>query len=848
MNRMFRRPNCMFLLLCVAMTGNAGSRAVGQVATAAVKRAASATELPLGAWGPYATGSLAPCYLADRFKAQLFTFPMVIGQRRTESLLRPMLSADGKTHLRLQKVALERRSLGLSPMQAADDDRLETAASLYGNRVARVVDADADGFLWTVRIPFAPAKLAQAVSGPTDSEEMGWGAGDATISFMPAFADPDKDGLLVRVTLANRSKSVQSWYVDMLGGLSLLSDGFSLKDLILQADASGKAMLLRHKSSDAAFALAADTAPYPVRLYTVRNAYFAPESDVSERDSKGISLPTGRLGPKDGAEENIAKTGREETSAAGVWALTRVDDISVAPGEAVTFTLCIGVAKQPEDARKSAAALSVLAPDVTEEGKPAQTGIYATTLKAHRASRITTGDAGLDRLLAQSFVNAPFDSWRRVGIPCRQWAVPAAGSAYRPVEGGFMALGWAASRADWSAAQLNAWFLTGGDAQAPFKSPQTVAPINLFALWELYTQTLDRKLLEHFYPFARRRYRELLSAGRTGTADWLFSWQTGQPESQSEKGTIAAGFQAAMPRHYSPDYSAFVVRSARILQRMATVLERSPNELSGYALDADEAAKAMNSTLWEGSLGSYVSRPLLPATGSPAAQASDDLTSLLPLLVGYDGLSDVQRAALLKQLTDPARFWSAAGLRGISKTAPGYRSHEPGNGAVAFGTNWLLWKALLDAGETETAQKLATNLLRSYSEAQSSSDASPEALDGDTGLACGATDSAGDACVLLSIFAAYRHPGTVTSGWNLIPLDRHYDRTTDTLRAVYRGVEKNGSPVMLCVMGKPGGRYMLQGAVSGERVADGYGLITLSLPPGTSTQELLIQPSMGAKP
>ncbi len=830
------------------LAGTADRPAEAQATPAGIKRAASATELPLGAWGPYATGSLAPCYLADRFKAQLFTFPLVIGQRRTESLLRPVLEADGKTHLRLQKVALERRSLGLSPVQAANDDLLETAAALYGNRVARVVDADADGFLWTVRIPFAPAKLAQAISGPADSEEAGWGSGEATISFTPAFAEPNRDGLLLHVTLTNRSNAVQTWYVDMLGGLSLLSEGFDLKDLVLRPDPDGKAMRMRHKSSEAAFALAADTAPYPVHTYTVRSAYFAPESSITDRDTKGVALPAGRIGPKDGAEENIAKAGPEALSAAGLWALTRVDDISVAPGESVTFTLCIGVAKETEDARHSAAALSLLALDGAAEGKPGRTGIYSKTAGAHRSALTPTGDAALDRLLAQSFANVPFDTWRRVGVPSRQWPLPPSGAAYHPVEGGFLALGWADTRPDWAAAQINAFFLTGGDPEAPFKSPQTIAPINLFALWELYEQTLDRKLLAQFYPFARRRYRELLTTGRVNTTDWLFSWKNGNSERETDKGTVAAALQNAMPRRYSPDYSAFVVRSARMLQRMATILERSPNELSGYAQNAEDATKALNASLWDGNLGAYVSRPAMPSSGVGTAQGTDDLTSLLPLICGSDTVNDLQRTALLKQLTDPTRFWSEAGLRSVSKSATGYRPHEPGNGAVTFGTNWLLWKALLEAGETETAQKLATNLLRAYDNAQNASDACPEALDGDTGLACGATDVSGDAGILLSLRTAYHRPGTATGGWNLLPLDRHYDRGSDILRLVYRSVEKIGRTSLLCVMGKPNGKYTVQGPLMAEMTADANGLLTLSLSPGSSTQELVIQPSGSAKP
>ena len=815
-----------------------------QVTPAGIRRAAFATELPLGPWGLYTTGSLAPSYLANRFKGQLFTFPLVIGQRRTENLLRPYTDAVGKRKMRLQKVALERRSMGTSPVQATDDDRVETTARLTGSRMARVTEADAEGLFWTLHVPFAPAQSAQSVGGPGGIDEAGWGAGDADISLFPAYADPNMDGLLLRVTLHNRSQSPQTWYVDLLGGLSVLSEGFDLKDLKLQIDADSKASLLRHKSSDAAFALAADTAPYPIRIYMVRNTYFGSEGRIAERDKDGVALPPGRIGTKDAPAEIIAGAVQQSDVPAGLWALTRVDDISVGPGETTTFTLCIGVGKETDEARHSARALSSMAEDSAVEGKPIRAGAYTKALSAHRASQPTTGDIGLDRLLAQSYANVPFDNWRRVGVPSRQWSQSSARSAYRPVEGGFIGLGWAGLRPDWAAAQLNAWFLTSGDPEAPIKNPQTVAPINLIALWELYQHTLDRKLLADFYPFARRRYGEMLTAGRAGTTSWLFAWKTGVPEIDGDKDMVAADFKRAKSRAYSPDYSAFVIRSARLMQRMATVLERSPNELLSYAKDAEDAAQAMNSALWDAVRQSYISRPIAPAD-APAV-GGDTLTGLLPLAGGSDALSSAQRAALLRRLTDPALFWSPAGLRSVAKTSSNYMPHEPGNGAVAFGTNWLLWKALLDLGETETARKLADNLLRAYSAAQSSIEACPEALDGDTGLAAGAADVSGDAGTLLDLHAAYHRVGNVTTGWNLLLLDRKYDRSADTLRLVFRPVERNGNSVLLCVMAKPNGKYTLQGAVEGEVTADAYGVLTLAVAPHSTTQELTAQPS--AKP
>jgi hypothetical protein len=44
-------------------------------------------------------------------------------------------------------------------------------------------------------------------------------------------------------------------------------------------------------------------------------------------------------------------------------------------------------------------------------------------------------------------------------------------------------------------------------------------------------------------------------------------------------------------------------------------------------------------------------------------------------------------------------------------------------------------------------------------------------------------------------------------------------------------------------MGKPNGKYLVQGATTSEVTADADGVLTLSLPPKSGTQELTVQPS-----
>ncbi len=830
--------------LCAALTliwigGSA------QAQTPAPAKAAAATELPLGAWGPYSRTNGEPCCLADRLLAQLFAFPIVIGQRREEMIFRQTRTADGKTRLRPERAVLERRAMGLSPMEAAADDHAN-GDKAFLNRHARVVEADAEGLLWSAQIPFEPAGLAQEVATPPGADPPApaeWGAGMATVECFPAFADPTAEGLLIRVTLTNRSAAPETYYVDLLGGMSGPAPQFAPEGLTVDTGKSVEdGVTIQHAKCPAIFALASDASRYAqttfaLRTYRVSDAYFAPEGAMTQRDATGIALPCGLIAPGAAAnppQDKGRKTAQAQSdnaappAAAGQWGLTRVDDITLGPGESATLFLCVGVGKDKDAARDSAQTLLSLADDATILGQP-RVGAYTKAVAAHRKAGFVSGDAVLDRLMAQSLVNVPFTLFRRVGVGSRQDRPGRWAGIYQPTEGGSIALGWIAYRPDWAATQLNAWFLSSGNPDKLPPHPIAVPPINLFALWELYQSTHDREMLEHFYPFAHRRYRELLSAGRPNDTTWLFSWQD------------SALRKAQDPTLYSPDYSAYVIRAAKILRRIATILGRPAAEIQDYTRDITEATRALNATLWDAGHGLYVSRSAASA-GAAAKPEPARLNDLLPLLAGSEALSAEQRAALLKTLTDPATFWSEAGLRSVSKADPAYRAGLRSSGPVAFGLNWLLWKALLDLGETTTARQLADALLQGYHKAQTEAGFCPEWLDGDTGAAGGVTDYSGDACVLLALQAAYHRPGTISSGWDTDLLGSRYDAVSDTLHLAFRTTAA-GKNALLCVMGKPNAHYTLNGALTGSVTSDAAGVLTLTPPDDSSTRQLDIAPA-----
>ena len=944
-----------FLVIGSTLSAAKGAGAQSIIAASTLK------ELPLKAWGPYNRAHLAPCCLVDQVLRQQFVFPIVISQQRQAIMPVRSVLAGEKPALRLMPVYLHRRAMGLAPVQAADDDRAPGGPLAGRNRLAHLTDANAEGLLWTYHIFFAPAGLTQknamlrnekaeanTVGKGADPEaQNAWGAGEATIDCFPAFAEPEGDGLLLRVTLVNQARTTQNYCVDLLAGMDTPSIEFPADNFVVQAPPGQNSAVIRHGKCNAVFALASAGLPFRARCYRVSDAYFAPAGAIAKRDDAGAAIPNGLLAvtdklpdsdneddqkelqkrtnkeaerakkrsrSKDNSKDNSrdnslqgqeateqdgslpknSKQARQATSLPNdrapvaalqeapnrgrearddgdnQYALNRVDNIAVAPGQSVTLYFSIGVGKDADTARISAQTLLSVTGDQNgnQNGNPnrnqngnqkenaSSSGAYGNALKAHQAARFQAGLPSLEHLMAQSLANTPNIEGRRLGVSTRQLHLNSTGTLYDPNHDALMALGWINYRPTFAAAQLNAWFQTKTNADdisgVPMRNPRAAPPTNLFAFWDLYQRTHDRALLKRYYPFARRRYLELLAAGRSKDDTWLFSWPQTAHDAVFIPGSTSAnsgehgnglllkpgaesGFLAA------PDYAAYVIRSSHLMQVIAQLTDQPGTETRQYAVDALETIHALNTVLWDANQKLYLARPT-PDSKAPAGRC-DTLAGLLPLIAGAEAMTSEQRAAMLQALTNPDTFWSPYGLRTVSKASSLYRADDGANGAVRFGLNWLFWKALLDLGETETAHKLAVNLLQAYEKAQAASGASPEWLHGETGAGGGAQDYAGDACALLALGTAYHQAGVITSGWNVTLLDSSYYKPKDTMHLVVRRLQPRGAVVLLCGMGKPGSKYLCVGALAGTQMTDADGLLTLTLPEDNTTLVIDITPA-----
>ena len=819
--------SCLRILIPAVICGTMMIRfdpVIAQQSTDVVVRASPKTtlptELPVGVIGSFSPIHYGPCYLASRTPARLFMFPIVVGQQRSE-IVSKTIETGGATSFKSIPITLLRRGFGLAPLK-------KDPANLERFGTSKIIEADASGLLWSALFDFQSAPMSYKVKLSTDEKGLpiqsdDWGAGSVKATWYPGFAEPNIEGIVIQIAITNNSPKIQRYFVDLLGGLETIHRGFVPTNPSFEIAGNKQSLTFNTNGVHEVFAIAASDSGAPTRAYEVTEAYLSSEGDQTTQDEEGNVLPRGVV-PLTNPKPNVT------------LGLTRVSGINVDPGETRSYNLCIGIGVDSETASLSAKTLLRQSEKgVTESSRTGD--LLDKALKAHNLAKPRTGDTGLDSLLVQSLVNAPFSDGRRVGVPNRQFDSLLPTGAYQSGKGGWLSLGWAGYRADWAESQLVQWFLSK-------ETPPPVPPVDLFALWELYQRTHNRDMLDKFYPSAFRRYREFLAAGKRETDSWLLVWTDGQR---------GLPFANRVGQRYSADYSAYAIRSAKILHAAAQILLRPKEETLALEHDIAALSLSLQQNLWNSELASFASKSVRKEESKEAEESAmregdskDNLKNLLPLIAGSDSLTNEQNAALLKRILDPI-FRSQGGLRSQAKDSPGYQQNSVLHGGIEFGTQWLFWKSLLDRGESAMAQSLALDILNAYKSALTKSGGFPEWLNGDNGDSCGRMDSSGDACALVSLYEAYHKKGTVTAGWDVCLLDANFDKDKGSLRISYRALDSKPAGVILCAMGKPGVIYAVNGGIKGTFTADANGVLTLPISDDATTQQVEIYPMANAR-
>ena len=409
---------------------------------------------------------------------------------------------------------------------------------------------------------------------------------------------------------------------------------------------------------------------------------------------------------------------------------------------------------------------------------------------------------GQERMAALTLANAVYPVYCKRGYirhhsPSRYYY-----SLYQ-WDAGFIGLGFAEINLRLAAENLNAYLTEPGDPEAAFILHGTPLPIQAILFHELHNRGGDREFLTFFYPRLRQFYRFLAGhaptsktrfAGSGLLATWEYFYNTGGWDDYPPQWEIYnRDIQTITP----VCTTAYAIRFAKILRGAA---RRLGLDADGAGYDADIALfeTALDRHAWDEDAGcySYVEhdenrRPLGIWRHASGVNYNLGLDGASPLAAGAgDPTRRARMTALLRELMTPS------GLTAVSPKAPYCREDGYWNGAVWMPHQWLMWKALLDEGEWEFAERIGETALSVWQREHELSGCCYEHFSALTGRGCGSHAFGGLSTPVLKWFHAYYAPGRLTGGFDCWVDGRSTDEAADRFALAVEGDPGQRSAVL----------------------------------------------------
>ena len=269
---------------------------------------------------------------------------------------------------------------------------------------------------------------------------------------------------------------------------------------------------------------------------------------------------------------------------------------------------------------------------------------------------------------------------------------------------------------------LNAYLSTKDNTTNAFVLHGTPVPMQIFLLFEIWNRSCDINMLKHFYPRVKRMYDYL--AGHTPgsktrshcneplicTWDYFYNsggWDDYPP--QWERFTYPEKYNVIPAIS-----SSCVIRAAKIMKLLAQVIDEATDI---YDKDIEELTSSLQKYSWDEECG-YFSYVNVDKDGNPdgffryidGSNYNMGLDGTSPLIA--DAVTKEQKNILWEKVQSPEHLWSNAGISTVDVSASYYTPDGYWNGCVWMPHQWLLWKAALNDGMANFAEKIAKTALK----------------------------------------------------------------------------------------------------------------------------------------
>lgn len=467
-------------------------------------------------------------------------------------------------------------------------------------------------------------------------------------------------------------------------------------------------------------------------------------------------------------------------------------------------------------------------------------------------------EAGIKHIIAQTAANRIYPP--KLECKGKPFAVfcPAPSFGYEYFwDAGFIAAGLAAVDPE-KAEECISQYIPGEDGTVFPNLFGAQALIQVAAAWELYQATRDKGVLTRLNSGLHSLFLQLsgMRSLPDGTSldedrDGLIAPKgggSGLDDAPSQTWTRGYSVGWARQNHYwtvpfevnptgklirtaSVNMTAFAILSAKLLKLMGEVLGIAESPVYDEYISKAEAA--LEKHAWNERTGHYHWTVKTTHEQCPYY----DLSGLSPLFSSSCPNSE-RTAAMAGLLIE--KYLTAFGLTTVDRDAPFYRKAY-WCGAIWMPFHWLFWKALLGLGRLEDADKIALSILGTYERNYRKLPLCYEKFDLETGIGCGEFSFSGLGTIILNLWAGYRKPATLTTGFMVIPDEVSIDGNLSWAK-IRLTVKKRCDTTGILLVLKPKCKYTV--CVGGHEQcvdSDSFGCLRISVPIGDGKADVRIE-------
>ncbi|MBQ7915594.1 MAG: hypothetical protein IJ315_02245 [Firmicutes bacterium] len=319
-----------------------------------------------------------------------------------------------------------------------------------------------------------------------------------------------------------------------------------------------------------------------------------------------------------------------------------------------------------------------------------------------------------------------------------------------------------------------------GDKHSPFIFHGSVVPTQMFLYKELIERYGEhREELASLYPMMRQYYQffaqmdkgeKQMKSGLLKTWHIFYNsggWDDYPPQHMLNHATQRGGEPADYHNTTPVITTAITVLIARIMKQAAQLFGYE-EDIAGYDADIEKYSGLVQSLLWDDEAG-YYSYMVHDEDGNPkeflryqdGSNYNQGMDGIYPYIAGIS--TDVQNRRMMDHVKNG--MMTPIGVGVVDQRASYYTPYGYWNGSVWMPHQWILWKSLLDHGETELAWEIAQKALNLWARETDDTYSCFEHFMSANGRGAGFHQFSGLSTPVLMFFDAYYKPGSVTTGF-----------------------------------------------------------------------------------